>query len=272
MVELCFATVSDFRRLFANLMDKFYNTLSFAGLGLLRANHLTQLQRIEEDAHELLKSLAVRQGAVSEHVKSQIGQDLFALYALGWKRSGYFVEFGATNGVDLSNTYLLEKDFAWTGILAEPATTWHSDLVKNRSAVIDFDCVWKETGQSLPFAVVESAEFSTLGNFVEADSHRKSRKSAHWQTVGTVSLNDLLDRHGAQAVIDYLSIDTEGSEFEILNAFDFSRHRFSVITCEHNFSAQRQEIYELLVRNSYVRVFDGLSRWDDWYVHASIRG
>ena len=85
-----------------------------------------------------------------------------------------------------------------------------------------------------------------------------------------MSLNDL-DRHGAPAVIDYLSIDTEGSEFEILNAFDFSRHRFSVITCEHNFSAQRQEIYERLVRNSYVRVFDGLSRWDDWYVHASIR-
>lgn len=257
---------------FTNLMQKkFYKTFSFAGLGLLRANQLTQLQRIEEDARRLLMELAVRQGASSDNVKSQIGQDLFALYSLSWKRGGYFVEFGATNGVDLSNTYLLEKDFGWNGILAEPAKVWHADLVINRSAAIDFDCVWQETGQTLPFAVVESAEFSTLGAFSEADAHKKTRKSADWQTVNTVSLNDLLERYGAPAVIDYLSIDTEGSELEILNAFDFGRHTFSVITCEHNFSSQRKDIHDLLVRNGYARVFDGLSRWDDWYVHDSIR-
>lgn len=253
-------------------MEKFYKSLSFAGLGLLRANHLKQLQKIEEDAHRLLKELAVRQGATPEHVKSQIGQDLFTLYSLNWKRGGYFVEFGATNGVDLSNTYLLEKDFGWTGILAEPAKIWHAALTRNRSAAIDFDCVWKESGQSLPFTVVETAEFSTLSEFADGDAHRGARRSAAWQTVSTVSLNDLLERHDAPEVIDYLSIDTEGSEFEILNSFDFGRHIFSVITCEHNFSGQRKNIHDLLVRNNYARVFDGLSRWDDWYVHASIQG
>lgn len=245
--------------------------MSFAGLGFLRANHLIQLQKIEEDARGLLMNLAVRHGAISGNAKSQIGQDLFALYSLNWKRGGYFVDFGATNGVDLSNTYLLEKDFGWNGILAEPAKIWHEDLVNNRSAAIDFDCVWKESGLSLPFAVVESAEFSTLAAFSETGAHKKTRKSATWQTVSTVSLNDLLARHGAPAMIDYLSIDTEGSELEILKAFDFSRHTFSVITCEHNYSNQRNDIYDLLVRNGYVRVFDGLSRWDDWYVHVSIR-
>jgi FkbM family methyltransferase len=252
-------------------MKKFYKTVSFAGFGLLRGNHLTQLQQIEADAHSLLMELAVREGASPDNVKSQIGQELFALYSLRWKRCGYFVEFGATNGVDLSNTYLLEKDFGWTGILAEPAKVWHSDLAKNRSAAINFDCVWKESGQSLPFAIVESAEFSTLGAFSEADAHKKTRKAADWQTVNTVSLNDLLERHRAPAVIDYLSIDTEGSELEILKAFDFSRHTFSVITCEHNFSSQRKDIYDLLVRNGYARVFEGLSRWDDWFIHDSIR-
>lgn len=253
------------------MIKKFYKSVSFAGLGVLCANHLTQLQRIEEDARGLLMELAVRQGATPDNVKSQIGQDLFALYSLSWKRDGYFVEFGATNGVDLSNTYLLEKDFGWTGILTEPAKVWHGDLAKKRSAAIDFDCVWKESGQSLPFAVVESAEFSTLGAFFESDAHKKTRKSADWQTVNTVSLNDLLERHGAPAAIDYLSIDTEGSEFDILKAFDFGRHTFSVITCEHNFSNSRKDIYDLLVCNGYLRVFEGLSRWDDWYVHTSIR-
>ncbi|MDA1332555.1 MAG: hypothetical protein O3A65_08790 [Proteobacteria bacterium] len=99
--------------------------------------------------------LVARQGASSDNVKSQIGQNLFALYSLSWKRGGYIVELGATNGVNLSNTYLLEKDFGWNEILAEPAKVWHIYLVSNRSAAVDFDWVWEESGQSLPFAVVK---------------------------------------------------------------------------------------------------------------------
>jgi FkbM family methyltransferase len=250
-------------------MSHFYRTLSFAGLGLLRARHLSQLQKIEADAYRLMQDLAVRHGANPGHIKSQIGQDLFALYSLNWKRDGYFVEFGATNGVDLSNSYLLEKDFGWKGILAEPAKIWHAELLKNRTAAIDFDCVWKESGREMQFAVTENAEFSTLSDFAGSDAHKRARKSAAWQTVKTISLNDLLERHAAPREIDYLSIDTEGSELDILSAFDFGRYAVSVISCEHNFSHQRQEIFTLLARNGFVRMFEGLSRWDDWYVHPS---
>ena len=52
---------------------------------------------------------------------AQLFQDLFALFALNLKKNGVLVEFGATNGVNLSNTVLLERQFGWTGILAEPA-------------------------------------------------------------------------------------------------------------------------------------------------------
>ncbi len=253
-------------------MKKFYHTLSVAGVGLLRAKHLVQLQKIESDALDLLRDLAIRHGAVPQHIRSQVGQDLFVLFSLDWKRNGYFVEFGATNGVNLSNSHLMEKDFGWSGILAEPAKVWHTELVKSRTAIIDFDCVWRESGQELQFAVAENAEFSTLSNFAASDAHKNVRRSATWQSVKTVSLNDLLDRYSAPKVIDYLSIDTEGSEFEILNAFDFGRRVISVITCEHNFSIQRENIYDLLVAHGYSRVYEGLSRWDDWYVHESLRG
>ena len=50
--------------------------------------------------------------------RSQLRQDLFVIFELKGKKRGYFVEFGATNGIDLSNTYLLETEFSWTGILA----------------------------------------------------------------------------------------------------------------------------------------------------------
>src|SRR5436189_1252600 len=51
---------------------------------------------------------------------AQLFQDLFVLETVKEKRDGFFVEFGATNGVDLSNTALLERDYGWKGILAEP--------------------------------------------------------------------------------------------------------------------------------------------------------
>ena len=53
--------------------------------------------------------------------KSQLRQDLFVLSFLDFKTNGFFVEFGVTDGIELSNTYLMEKEFAWSSILAEPA-------------------------------------------------------------------------------------------------------------------------------------------------------
>jgi len=79
---------------------------------------------------------AVDQSTVSECLtcldasRSQLRQDLFVLSELNFKKNGFFVEFGATNGVALSNSWLLENQFAWKGSLAEPAKKWHAELKK----------------------------------------------------------------------------------------------------------------------------------------------
>lgn len=251
-------------------MDPFYRSFNFAGLGFLSQKNLKQLQKIELDVAELFFDMVKRSGGNTKNIKSQIGQDVFALYVLNWKKGGFFVEFGATNGIDLSNTYLLEKDYGWNGILAEPAKIWHKDLVLNRSASIEFDCVWSSTGEIINFTTTTEAEFSTISSFAKKDSHASSRnRGGVMYPVKTISLNDLLKMHGAPAKIDYLSIDTEGSELEILDNFDFKSFAISVITCEHNFSPQREKIYEILSSQGFVRVFDGFSRWDDWFIHPS---
>lgn len=56
-------------------------------------------------------------------------------------RDGFFLEFGATNAQDLSNSYILEKEFSWKGILAEPAISWQDDFKKNRGCFIEDMCV-----------------------------------------------------------------------------------------------------------------------------------
>ena len=214
-----------------------------------------------ENAAQLLRYL--------KKSKSQLRQDLFVLSMLSFKTNGYFVEFGATNGVDLSNTHLMEKEFAWSGILAEPAKCWHKDLKKNRSANIENNCVLKDSQSTLKFNEVDTAELSTINTYSESDVHKEVRKHGKKYDVKTISLNDLLSKYNAPKQIDYLSIDTEGSEYAILSNFDFTKHSFQVITCEHNFTPMREQIYSLLSKNGYIRKYQKLSKFDDWYVKSN---
>ena len=98
--------------------------------------------------------------------KSQILQDIFALNELDYKRNGYFVDFGATDGKEFSNTYLLEKEYNWTGILCEPSKGWHKSLEINRPNVIkDYRCVWSKSGEKIRFKECDTNTLSTIEGF-----------------------------------------------------------------------------------------------------------
>ena len=166
---------------------------------------------------------------------------------------------------------MLEKHYGWSGILSEPARCWHERLKQNRTALVDFRCVWSEGGLELEFLEDEIPELSTLHGFQAENVNKGSHSGQTRYKVPTVTLNDLLLENGAPDNIDYLSIDTEGSEFSILSSFDFAKHRIDIITVEHNFVEEnRQAIFDLLTRQGYVRVFEPFSAWDDWYVRADI--
>ncbi len=199
--------------------------------------------------------------------KSQFRQDLFALSELNFKKNGFFVEFGSCDGLNNSNSYLLENFFNWDGILAEPAIYWHNKLQENRSVNIETKCVWKSSDDELLFN-----EPSTRKQTASIDDFCKANKEYIKETkkykVQTISLFDLLEKYQAPKTIDYLSIDTEGSEYEILKAFDFDKYKFRVITCEHNFSPIREKIYDLLMNKGYTRKSTNISRVDDWYIFA----
>ena len=216
---------------------------------------------------ELLGNLPVKQA--SEYVlasKSQLGQDVLALSYVGTDKPGYFVEFGATNGLDLSNTYMLEKNFGWKGILCEPAKIWHKDLFSNRDSIIDTRCVFNSTGEQLDFSEATTSHLSTVEKFVESDSH--ARRVSERYKVTTVTLCDLLRDHKAPNYIDFISIDTEGSEYVILSEFDFEKYQFGLICVEHNFTENRGKVSDLLYSKGYKKVFEEFSMFDDWYVSA----
>jgi FkbM family methyltransferase len=202
--------------------------------------------------------------------KSQIGQDLLALVVNNFKQDGFFVEFGATNGVSNSNTYLLEKRFGWRGILCEPAKIWQKSLIHNRKVQIDFDCVWSKSDENILFNETINVELSTIDQFSNSDLHSIERYRGKKYEVRSISLNDLLAKYNAPFQIDYLSIDTEGSELEILSNFDFSRYNIRFISCEHNFESNREKIKNLLLKNGFKRFYEDLSEFDDWYIQKDL--
>ena len=198
--------------------------------------------------------------------KSQLKQDLFVLSETKLKKNGFFVEIGAANGVELSNTYLLETEFNWKGVLVEPAKAWHKSLKKNRKVVIEEKCIWNSSNASVLFNETLNPVYSTISRYNFSDFHHNERKNGTSYYVKTITLLDLLKNHKAPKVIDYLSIDTEGSEYEILRTFDFSKYQIKIITCEHNYNKNRKKINKLLKSKGFSVKYSGLSRWDDWYV------
>ncbi len=199
--------------------------------------------------------------------KAQLFQDLWALWTADGKRGGYFVEFGAVDGVYLSNTLFLEREMGWTGLLAEPNPAFAESLRRERTCAISTDCVYSHSDLVIDFMATKKGEFSRIADIVPGDAYEE-RRNRRFSTVqvNTVSLNDLLERFKAPPQIDFLSIDTEGSEFEILAEFDFDRWDVRSIAVEHNWTPARESLRTLLESRGYRRRWPRLSRFDDWYV------
>lgn len=199
------------------------------------------------------------------HSFAQNFQDLFALWVSRGSRSAYFVEFGALNGRDFSNTYLLEK-LGWNGIVAEPNPAYTDKIASVRNCHISHDCVFEESGQVVEFRqVLGRAALSGIGKTELRDNKWEFRQNYKSIAIRTISLNDLLAKYNAPKKIEFISIDTEGSELSILSSFDFSRWNVLSFCVEHN-SENRDSIASLMTEHGYTRVFEELSGHDDWWV------
>ena len=199
---------------------------------------------------------------------SQIFQDLWVLYELGRPEEGYFVEFGVANGTTMSNSFMMERRLGWTGIISEPNPGFHKRIGEARVCHFTPKAVYKETGLTLTFSCAERPMFSRLESPGASMAHEIDVSDSF--DVETISLNDLLDAYDAPDVIDYVSIDTEGTELEILESFDFSKRLVRAFTVEHNHTDMREKIFDLMTAQGYERRFELLSRFDDWYIHRSV--
>jgi hypothetical protein len=204
------------------------------------------------------------------------GQDLFVLDALGHQDGGYFLDSGASNGVRGSNTKLLESVYGWRGICVEPNERLFAELVRNRTCVCLDCCLYDREG---PVEFFEAAE--VYGGIVPeyvpdhlafARAHVAGTDGAPPATAPPTVLKpartiaSVLRAAGAPRVIDYWSLDTEGSELTLLRSFPFDQYRLRVLTVEHNNASSREAIRAFLATHGYHRVRSlGI---DDAYIHT----
>lgn len=186
---------------------------------------------------------------------SQAGQDEWVHDLIG--DSGYFVDVGAHDGVVHSNTYALER-MGWTGVCIEPNVEVYEQLRMNRTAV------------TYQFAVTDHH-----GAIAFDGVRLHTEEQAPYDAVPVAPLWSLLASH-APPTIDYLSVDVEGHEIEVLAGMDFDRWHVRCITIEHNRycdgPARKDAIFDVLTGRGFERVredvvAEGYGPYEDWYAN-----
>lgn len=219
---------------------------------------LTRYQNLEKAWHANRSLISLVRSVFQ--LKGEYLQDCWVVFELEHKHHGYFVDFGATNGVDASNTYLLERSYHWDGIVCEPGQSYYSELAKNRSCSIDNRIVWDQSNVEIEFLELDESYLSGA----KIDSiHRDSKTKSY--LVPTVTLSDLLDEHKAPKQVDLISIDVEGSEYRILSKFfEDGKYASKLLIVEHNWRSDSWKLRQLLEDNGYEIKFEELSERDYW--------
>ncbi len=202
-----------------------------------------------------------------------VGQDNYLNeHIFKGKKNGIFVDIGAHDGITHSNTYFFEKELHWTGICIEPLPIVFEKLKQNRKSILVNGCIGLQSGES-PFLMVEGYPEMLSGLQETYDPRHLDRLHAEIAQYGgsyTIALvkvyllMDLLKLHEITH-IDYLSIDTEGSEFAILKTIDFDRVTIDVLSIENNYKDEAIRRFLSGYGFSLVAV---LGNQDEIYVNA----
>lgn len=184
--------------------------------------------------------------------QSQFYQDILALQDIyDFKEDGFFVDIGAYDGIYLSNTYMMEKQFGWDGICVEPVPYLFRELKKVRNCKAYNVACGKDKSIEVP-KVFQYVPVRKRKSFMDYDVVYSS-KSKETVEVPCWTLQQVLETGNAPHFIEYLSIDTDGYDFDIIQSVSLSQYSFGVINIEHN--GKSNEIKNYLEPQGYTLTY-----------------
>jgi len=186
----------------------------------------------------------------------------------------FFVDIGAYDGLTINNTIYFEKYNNWTGINVEPIKSLYEKLVVNRPNSININCaVCNQDGFSEFYCNTGATDFISglKDNFDNRHLHRLERENQETGStteliqVPTKKLETICDEYNCKH-INYLSIDVEGAEFEVIKSINFDKVFIDVIGFENNYTDVSIPIVEYLQEKNYVFIHSSL---DIFMIHKN---
>jgi len=225
------------------------------GIGEIDAN-------TDKNLHKFIRSMTSRQtpgeprlaGVPKRRHYSQIGQSQLVDKLLKGRRNGVFLECGAADGVAFSNSLFFEMYRNWTGILIEANPTRLQSLIRqNRNAFVVRSCLSVTSKPQMAKFTMPRGVGGGLSDSLDNTDIKKFKKwsksnvlpEIYVQCFPLMSIIEALDIHH----IDYLSLDVEGPEIEILKAVDWTKLTVDVLTIEYNKSVDKLRKLRILFKN-----------------------
>ncbi len=187
---------------------------------------------------------------------SDRGQDKWIINIFELKKKlykGFFLEIGGGNGFSNSNTFILEEYFGWKGILVEPDPEQFKKLKILRTRAI--------TSNKLIYDKKTNLNFLKNGELSKVISDSGTNHKNNIISIESISLIELLNYHKSPRIIDFFSLDVEGSEEKVLTEDVLNQYTFLSLCIER----PNLKLHELLTKKNYVFIKSSL--YDYFYIH-----
>ena len=210
---------------------------------------------------------------------SQIQQDKYFIENINnGNINGYFVDIGANDGITFSNTYTLEKYLGWNGLCVELDDDTFYKLINNRNCICVKECVFSESGITKDIEIPLNNEIpegnSMLIRLKDLPLYKDGKycyfndqfKNIKTVTKITKTLTEIFIENNVPPIIDFMSIDIEGSDLDALKGLDFTLYKIMFLTIEWGGGSREylNEITSLLEKNGYK--LHRINNWDAEFV------
>ncbi len=225
----------------------------------------------------ILLSAALMHSANAGEYKSQSGQDI-VINEIFFKnkKGGVFIDIGAHDGVGYSNTWFFEKVLDWTGICIEPNPTIFKKLKENRNCLCINGCISDKDGSVL-FREIRGSNYLTMLSGIESKydprhleriATEMPRENGSYKLIEVPSylLNNILEKNSIYYV-DFLSLDIEGGELDVLKTIDFDRFHIHTIAVENNYHTKDIRLFLESHGFRYITTIDDL---DEIYLNITL--
>ena len=159
--------------------------------------------------------------------------------------NGYFIECGANDGVDQSNTWYFEKILNWSGILIEPLNKQFQELKKNRSKKNKFFNLALCSSEAENILLMEDNDLQSK-SIIDSSKTVKS----NFESVNSQTLTKVLDEISAPDLIDFFSLDVEGFEHQVIKGINFDKYNFKYFLIE----TKNDEVINFLINKNYILI------------------